>query len=115
LPAAEGPSAVAPQIRLLESALDACITLLQDPIDRMEELGAVIDQLVAARHPYTGRLAVLFAETALAAEQVSTVASRAAALHGLVSDLAKGTTEDKALSVRLGPAWPMYRTNGRTS
>lgn len=100
-PAAEGPPVVTPQMRLLESALDACITLLQDPIDQMEELGAVIDQLVATRHPYAGRVAVLFAETALAAEQLSVVTSRAAALHGLASDLAGGTTEDKALSVRL--------------
>jgi hypothetical protein len=99
--AAEGPPAVSPQMRLLETALDACITLLQDPIDRMEELGTVIDQLVTARHPYGGRVAVLFAETALAAEQLSVVASRAAALHGLASDLAGGTAEDKALSVRL--------------
>jgi len=95
------PPAVAPQTRLLESALDACVTLLQDPVDRMEELAALIDQLVTERHPYAGRVAVLFAETALAAEQVSVVASRAAALHDLASDLARGTTEEKALSVRL--------------
>jgi hypothetical protein len=100
-PAVEAAGAVAPQTRLLEQALDAAVTLLQDPIDRMESLGAVVDQLVAERHSYAGRVAVLFAETALAAEQPTEIASRAAAFHRLAADLAGGSTEDKALSVRL--------------
>jgi hypothetical protein len=98
---AERAGAVAPKTRLLEQALDASVTLLQDPIDRMESLGTVVDQLVAERHPYAGRVAVLFAETALAAEQTTEIASRVTAFHQLATDLAEGSTDDKALSVRL--------------
>lgn len=99
--AAEGSGAVAPQTRLLEQALDASVTLLQDPIDRMESLGAVVDELIAKRHSYAGRVAVLFAETALASEQTAEIASRVTAFHQLAVDLADGSADDKALSVRL--------------
>jgi hypothetical protein len=98
---AERAGAVAPKTRLLEQALDASVTLLQDPIDRMESLGTVVDQLVAERHAYAGRVAVLFAETALAAEQTTEIASRVTAFHQLAADLAEGSADDKALSVRL--------------
>lgn len=99
--AVEAAGAVAPQTRLLEQALDASVTLLQDPIDRMESLGAVVDQLIAQRHSYAGRVAVLFAETALAAEQTTEIATRVTVFHRLAADLAEGSTDDKALSLRL--------------
>ena len=99
--AVEAAGAVAPPTRVLEQALDASVTLLQDPIDRMESLGAVVDQLVAERHPYAGRVAVLFAETALAGEQTAEIVGRVAAFQGLAAALAEGSTDDKALPVRL--------------
>jgi hypothetical protein len=100
--AAEGSEeALAPHTRLLEKALDAVVTLLQDPIDRMEPLGAVVDRLVAEYHPYAGRVAVLFAETALAAEQPTEISRRSTALHRLADDLAEELTDDRLLSMRL--------------
>jgi hypothetical protein len=95
------PKAVTLQTRLLRDALEAAVTLVQDPIDQMDDLGGVVEQLVMQRHPYAGRVAVLFAETALAAEQTGEITSRATALRGLATDLVAGCNEQRTLSVRL--------------
>jgi hypothetical protein len=104
-PAARKPtgtsSPVSAQTQLLHQALEASVTLVQDPIDRMSSLGEVVDELLAARHPYAGRVAVLFAETALAAEQEDEITGRGPALRELSIRLAQGSEEDKLLSVRL--------------
>jgi hypothetical protein len=94
-------SSVSAQTQLLHRALEASVTLVQDPIDRMSSLGGVVDELLAARHAYAGRVAVLFAETALAAEQHDEITGRGLALRELASRLAQGSEEDKLLSVRL--------------
>ncbi len=99
--ASDAPGVVSAQTRLLQQAVDASVTLLQDPIDRLDSLGAVIDQLVAERHHYAGRATVLFAETALAAEQTGEILGRASALHVLAADLTKRSDEDKELAIRL--------------
>jgi hypothetical protein len=93
--------AVSTQTRLLQRALEASVTLVQDPIDRMSSLGEVVDELVAEQHPYAGRVTVLFAETALASEQGDEILNRALALRDLATHLAQGSEEDKLLSVRL--------------
>jgi hypothetical protein len=95
------PSLVSGQTQLLHRALEASITLVQDPIDRMSSLGGVVDELIAARHSYAGRVAALFAETALAAEQEGEITGRGPALRELSIRLANGSEEDKLLSVRL--------------
>jgi hypothetical protein len=94
-------SSVSAQTQLLHRALEASVTLVQDPIDRMSSLGGVVDELLAERHPYAGRVAVLFAETALAAEQDDEITGRGPALRELAIRLAQGSEEDKLLSVRL--------------
>jgi hypothetical protein len=100
-PPSTTPDAVTSQTRLLQQALDASVALVQDPINRMESLGTVVDQLVAERHPYAGRVTVLFAEIALAAEETGEIATRAAAFQELAADLARGSEEHRALSIRL--------------
>jgi hypothetical protein len=93
-PAAKKPtgtsSPVSAQTQLLHQALEASVTLVQDPIDRMSSLGEVVDELLAARHPYAGRVAVLFAETALAAEQEDEITGRGPALRELSIRLRSG-------------------------
>lgn len=74
------PSLVSGQTQLLHQVLEASVTLVQDPIDRMSSLGEVVDELLTARHLYAGRVAVLFAETALAAADRATFGARMLAL-----------------------------------
>ncbi len=94
-------TAAAPHARLALEALDAAITLVQDPIDRVADAGGAVDELVGQRHAYAGRVAVLFCETALAAEQAGEVASRVTPLRRLATELAVGTEAQRALAVRL--------------